>query len=246
MPEADFLSLETARSDNHILAALPREEWGRITPLLEPVDLPTSKVLYEMDKAVEHVYFVYRGVASLLTPMKDAPAVELATVGPEGMVGIPVFLGDDRMAGRAFIQVPGHGVRMASDAFRTFVRSSAAFNHVLSRYTLALMTQMAQNAACNRTHSIEERCARWLLMTQDRVHSDTFPLTHDFIAQMLGVRRPTVSIAAGILAQAGLISYVRGKITILDRAGLQGASCECYRIITSAFERLVGRFEGES
>jgi CRP-like cAMP-binding protein len=138
------------------------------------------------------------------------------------------------------MQVPGHGARMEADAFRAFVRGSPVLNRVLLRYALALMTQMAQNAACNRTHSVEERCARWLLMTQDRVRSPTFELTQEFLAQMLGVRRPTVSIAAGILAQAGLISYVRGRITILDRSELEAACCECYRIIATEFERLLG------
>lgn len=246
MPEADLLPLETARSENLILASLPAEEFVRIKPLLEPLELPTSKVLYELGQPIDHVYFVYRGVASLMTPMNDGPAVELATVGAEGMVGMPVFLGDDRMPSRAFMQVPGHGARMEANAFRTFVRGSGALNRVLLRYALALMTQMAQNAACNRTHSVEERCTRWLLMTQDRVRSPTFDLTQEFMAQMLGVRRPTVSIAAGILAQAGLISYVRGKITILDRSGLETACCECYRIITNEFERLLGAREERS
>jgi CRP-like cAMP-binding protein len=240
MPDADWLSLETARSENRILAALPEEESERILPLLEPVDLPTSRLLYEIGEPITHVYFVYRGVASLMTPMKDGPPIELATVGAEGMVGMPVFLCDDRMPSRAFMQVPGHGARMEADAFRAFVRGSPVLNRVLLRYALALMTQMAQNAACNRTHSVEERCARWLLMTQDRVRSPTFELTQEFLAQMLGVRRPTVSIAAGILAQAGLISYVRGRITILDRSELEAACCECYRIIATEFERLLG------
>jgi CRP-like cAMP-binding protein len=129
---------------------------------------------------------------------------------------------------------------MTSYAFLDFLETCPVLRRLLSRYTLALMTQMAQNAACNRTHSIEERCARWLLMTRDRVREDTFPLTQEFLAQMLGVRRPSVSIAAGILAKAGLISYVRGQITILDRAGLERSCCECYGIIRSEFERLVG------
>jgi CRP-like cAMP-binding protein len=240
MPEADLLPQKKARRENRIIAALPDEEAERMLAIVEPVDLPTSKVLYELGQPIDYVYFVYRGVASLMTPMNDGPPVELATVGAEGMVGMPVFLGDDRMPSRAFMQVPGHGVRMQADAFRAFVRNSDALNRVLLRYALALMTQMAQNSACNRTHSVEERCARWLLMTQDRVRADTFPLTQDFIAQMLGVRRPTVSIAAGILAKAGLISYVRGRITILDRLRLEGASCECYWIIADEFERLLG------
>lgn len=240
MPDADTIPVLSDCRDNVILSALPREDLERMMPALEPVQLPTGRSLYEIGKSIEHVYFVCRGVASLMTPMKEGIAVELATVGAEGMVGMPVFLGDERMPSRAFMQVPGYGVRMEADAFRKFVRASEALNKALLRYTLALMTQMAQNAACNRTHTIEERCARWLLMTQDRVKDDTFPLTQEFLAQMLGVRRPTVSIAAGILAQAGLISYVRGKMRIVDREGLKNASCECYGIIAGEFERLLG------
>lgn len=240
MPESDSQAIQEARQTNRILAALPPEDSRRLRPLLEAVDLPTRMPLYEIGEPIEHVYFVYRGVASIMTPMKEGVPVELATVGWEGMVGIPVFLGDEMTPSRAFMQVPGEGVRMESDSFRQFVRGSPTLNHVLLRYTLALMTQMAQNAACNRTHSVEERCARWLLMTQDRVREESFQLTQDFLAQMLGVRRPTVSIAAGILARAGLISYVRGQITILDRCGLQAACCECYGIITKEFERLIG------
>ena len=144
------------------------------------------------------------------------------------------------MASKAFIQIPGDGVRIKADAFRRMVKECPRFEALLLRYTLALMNQMAQNAACNRTHSVEERLARWLLMTQDRVHEATFPLTQEFIAQMLGVRRPTVSLAAGMLAKAGMISYVRGRMTILSRSGLEEASCECYRVIRGEFERLVG------
>jgi CRP-like cAMP-binding protein len=238
MPESDLI-LE-ARDSNRILASLPRADSDRMLPLLESVDLPTRMTLYEIGQPIEHVYFVYRGVASIMTPMKEGVAVELATVGAEGMVGIPVFLGAESTTSKAFMQVPGEGVRMRSDAFLDFLDGSPVLGRLLSRYTLALMTQMAQNAACNRTHSIEERCARWLMMTRDRVRDDAFPLTQEFLAQMLGVRRPSVSIAAGILAKAGLISYVRGQITILDRAGLERSCCECYGIIRREFERLVG------
>jgi CRP-like cAMP-binding protein len=186
------------------------------------------------------VYFPHRGVISMLTVMPDGSAVESATVGPEGMAGIPVFLGAEQMASNAFVQVPGEAARIEAGAFRRVIADSPALHRLLLRYTLALMNQMMQSAACNRTHAVEERCARWLLMTQDRVHGDTFPLTQEFLAQMLGVRRPTVSIAAGMLAKAGLISYVRGEMMILDRQALETASCECYRIIADEFEMLIG------
>ena len=238
MPESDLI-LE-ARQSNRILAALPRASSERLQSVMEPVDMPTRMSLYDIGQPIEHVYFLYRGVASIMTPMKEGIAVELATVGSEGMIGIPVFLGAKTTSSKAFMQVPGEGVRMTSYAFLDFLEGCPELGRLLSRYTLALMTQMAQNAACNCTHSIEERCARWLLMTRDRVREDTFPLTQEFLAQMLGVRRPSVSIAAGILAKAGLISYVRGQITILDRAALERSCCECYGIIRSEFERLVG------
>ncbi|HWB48111.1 MAG TPA: Crp/Fnr family transcriptional regulator [Stellaceae bacterium] len=226
---------------NQILAALPSDEFERLARDLQPIDLPTRMDLYERSNPVEFVYFLHRGVVSMTTPFDNGTSVEIATIGPEGMVGIPVFLGADRMPSNAFVQVAGHGVRLSADAFRRIIAMCPSLNHLLLRYTLALMDQMAQTAACNRTHAIEERCARWLLMTHDRVYANEFPLTQEFLAQMLGVRRPSVSIAAGMLAKAGLISYVRGRITIIDREGLEAAACNCYHIIADEFRRLVGK-----
>jgi len=228
------------RRTNHILAALPSEEIELLQPRLEAVKLPFRLSLYDSDRPVDHVYFLSRGVASMVSEMSDGLAVEIGTVGPEGMVGMPIFLGAERMASKAFIQVPGEGVRMEADALREVIGRCPSLNRLLLRYTLALMTFMAQNAACNRAHAVEERCSRWLLLTQDRVRSTSFPLTQEFLAEMLGVRRPTVSIAAGMLAKAGLITYARGQITILDRAGLEAACCDCYGIIAGEFEQLLG------
>lgn len=225
---------------NRILSALPPEEMELLLPRLEAVQLPFRRNIYEADRPVDHVYFLHRGVASMVTEMPGGLSVEIATVGPEGMVGIPILLGAERMTSKAFMQVPGEGVRMEADAFRNLIGRCPVLNRLLLRYTLALMTLLAQNAACNRAHAVEERCSRWLLLTQDRVRQASFPLTQEFLAQMLGVRRPTVSIAAGMLARAGLISYVRGVITILDRAGLEAATCDCYRIIAGEFEHLLG------
>lgn len=226
---------------NLILAALPPNERAILEPHLEAVSLRLRDDLYAANSPVEHVYFVHRGVVSLLTAMPEGADLEFATAGPEGMVGLPVLLGAEQMASKAFVQVPGEGARMSADAFRSVIGRCPELNRLLLRYTLALMNQMAQNAACNRIHEVEERCARWLLMTQDRVGEPTFQLTQEFLAQMLGVRRPTVSIAAGMLAKAGLIHYVRGQMTILDREGLKAAACECYGIIKGEFDRLVGR-----
>jgi CRP-like cAMP-binding protein len=225
---------------NHILAALPRKEIAQIQPHLEAMSLRRGFELHAINKPVEYIYFLYRGVASMTTSMENGDTVEVATIGPEGMVGIPIFLADEQMPIRAFIQVEGDGSRIEAEAFRHILKDCPTLNRVLLRYTLALINQIAQNVACNRTHAVEQRCARWLLMTQDRMHSPTFFLTQEFMAQMLGVRRPTVSIAAGILAKANLISYVRGEVTVRDRAGLEAAACECYRTIISEFERLVG------
>jgi CRP-like cAMP-binding protein len=229
-----------APRSNYLLAALPPDEMEAVRPHLEPLPLATAFPLYEPERPIEHVYFIHRGVASLVISAKQGAAVEFASVGPEGMVGVPVVLGAEQMASKAYMQVPGEGARIAVETFRRLLDRSPILHRLLLRYVLALMNQIAQSAACNRMHAVEERCARWLLMTHDRVHEGSFPLTQEFLAQMLGVRRPTVSIAAGMLAKAGLIHYVRGQMTVLDRAGLEAASCECYRIITGEFERLIG------
>ncbi|MGN6848454.1 MAG: Crp/Fnr family transcriptional regulator [Sphingomicrobium sp.] len=225
---------------NHLLAAIPKDELARIRPLLKDIELKFREDLYQSDEPTDHVWFPTLGVVSMVTEFMEGEPVEVATIGPEGMVGIQQFLGNDRMPIRAFIQVPGRALCMKADDFHTVVKENPGFERLLLRYTLALMNQISQAAACNRAHSVEERLARWLLMTQDRVHSPEFPLTQEFLGQMLGVRRPTVSIAAGMLSKAGLIHYVRGRITILDRAGLEKASCECYRVIADEFRRLVG------
>jgi CRP-like cAMP-binding protein len=233
-----FETLAQAPRINRLMAALPEPDLTLLRAHLETVPLRQGQNLYTKDAPINHVYFVLHGVISLVAPLKDEPDVEIATVGPEGVVGLPVFLGAERPIGNATVQIPGEAERIKAEEFRSVVDQSPALNRILLRYTLALMNFIAQNAACNRVHSIEERCARWLLSTQDRVHEKTFPLTQEFLALMLGVRRPSVSKTAGILAKAGLISYVRGRITILNRAGLEAASCECYRVIRHEFDQL--------
>jgi CRP-like cAMP-binding protein len=225
---------------NHLLAALPPGEMGALRPHIQTVPLTFKKVLYEAERPLEHVYFPHRGVVSMVAEMEDGSAVEVATVGPEGMVGLPIFLGDTTIAGRGFVQVPGEAARMETEAFRRALGRTPKLHLLLSRYTLALLNLLAQNTACNRRHSVEERLARWLLLTQDRVHEPKFAMTQEFMSQMLGVSRPTVSTAASILQKAGFITYVRGQITVTDRPGLEAASCECYRAIRKQFERLVG------
>jgi CRP-like cAMP-binding protein len=229
-----------ARS-NALLDALPDDLRAALAPRSKTVTLPVKLTLYEMDRPFRYVYFPHRGVASLVKPMDDDSPVEVATIGPEGLIGLPVALGAVRAAERAFVQVPGVATRLDAKTFRDTVTEHSVLRDLLMRYALALMAQMAQGAACNRSHPVDERCARWLLMTHDRVDSDEFPLTQDFLAQMLGVRRPSVSIAAGMLQRAGLIHYVRGVIRIRDRKGLEAASCECYAAINREYERVLGK-----
>lgn len=224
---------------NRILAALPAAERERLRSALEPVDLEVRQVVIDLHQVISHVYFVEEGVVSILGVMEDGSAVETATVGNEGMVGLPVFLGAASMAGQAFVQVPGHGYRMTAAALREEVRRGGALAELLGRYTQALFTLLSQNSACNRLHPVEQRCARWLLLTHDRVGSESFELTHLFLSQMLGVRRATVTEVAGVLQERGLIEYSRGTITIADRPGLEAAACECYRVIASEFDRLL-------
>lgn len=176
----------------------------------------------------------------MVTVMKSGKAVEVATIGNEGMVGLPLFLGVDRTAGRAFTQVPGDSLRIRADHFQKEVRRQGAFSRMLQLYTQALLVQISQSMACNGIHLIYQRTARWLLMTHDRVASNRFPLSQEFLGQMLGVRRAGVSEVASRLQKAGLIRYTRGSIEILDRPGLEAAACECYGVIEAEFVRLLG------
>jgi CRP-like cAMP-binding protein len=207
---------------------------------MESVSLEYQQDLYNPNEPIDYVYFLKSGVVSLLTIMQNGDAVEVGTVGNEGMVGLPVFLEADSVPGKAFAQIPGDAWRMRADKFKEYISPGTPLHELLQRYTQALFNQISQSAACNRLHSIEERACRWLLMTHDRVGEDLFPLTQEFLAHMLGVRRPTVSTVAAILQKAGFIRYSRGKVMILDRKGLESASCECYEIIKAEFERLVG------
>lgn len=225
---------------NKLLAALPQEEYQRLLPNLEEIYLDFKQPLYKPNELIQHVHFPQNAVVSLLNVMEDGREVEVAVAGREGMVGLPLFLGADQIPGLAFAQVPGDAVRMQAEVFKDEVNQSPSLRNLLLRYTQALFNQIAQSAACNRLHSMEERCCRWLLLTQDRVGSDQFPLTQEFLAQMLGVRRASVNIVATTLQQAGLIRYSRGKMEILDRQGLEDTSCECYGIIEREFNRLFG------
>lgn len=226
---------------NRLLTALPPGELQWLMGLLEPVSLAFKQSLYESNQPISHVYFPLTSVNSLLVEMQDGGVVEVGTVGNEGMVGLPVFLGATSTPGRALVQIPGRALRMPATIFTDVtLRADGALYHVLQRYTQALFVQTAQGAACNRLHTQEQRFCRWILMTHDRVGRDSFPLTHEFIAQMLGVRRATVSEAAAAMQTAGCIHYHHGTMTIRDRTGLEAASCECYRVIRAEFDRVIG------
>ncbi|MEP0776537.1 Crp/Fnr family transcriptional regulator [Microcoleus sp. ZQ-A2] len=191
------------------------------------------------NEPIEYVYFPNSGIISLVNLTEDGGTVEAATVGNEGMVGLPLLLGTDRMIGQAITQIVGDALRMKADVFKQEVTPATLLYSLLLRYTQALMNLISQSVACNCLHSVEERCCRWLLLCQDRVESGEFPLTQEFLAQMLGVRRASVSVVAATLQKAGLIRYRRGKITILDRLGLEAASCECYQIVKQELDRLL-------
>jgi CRP-like cAMP-binding protein len=200
-------------------------------------------VLYQADGAIDSVYFPTEGVASLITELSDRSGVETGIVGWEGMVGLPVFLGTQTMGNvSAIVQIVGRALRVEAGAFRDILSQAPKLREVLAAYTQAVLSETAQEVACNRQHSIDERLARWLLMTQDRVQSEEIALTQEFLARMLGVRRPSVTVAAGILQREGVIQYRRGHMTILDRQRLETATCECYERITVEYERLLPGF----
>jgi CRP-like cAMP-binding protein len=239
MPRKRSVGSAHARPRNQILVALPAEEQERLRPHLTRVYLERKEVLIEPNRPIESVYFPEDAMVSVLSLMADGSAVEVATIGREGVVGLPVFLGSGSMAGQVVTQVAGMALRISAGAFREEAVHCGTLMLILSRYTQALVTLLGQSSGCNRVHLIHQRCARWLLMVQDRVGRDSFSLTHLFLSQMLGVRRASVTDALGDLQKEGLIAYSRGRISILDRAGLEAASCECYAIIQSEFARLL-------
>jgi CRP-like cAMP-binding protein len=225
---------------NRLLASLKEVDQEDLHPHLEPVTLEYRRALYDADQRIEFVYFIESGVASLVNMIADGFSVEVGTVCNEGVVGLPILLGDEMAPIAVYVQVPGWGFRMKAAIFREKMERSATLRKSMLRYAHAFFNQVAQCAACAHFHSLEQRCCRWLLMTRDRMPSDEFLLTHEFLAMMLGVRRAGVTTAAGALQRAGLIHYRRGRVTILDRHGLEDAACECYAITKTAFDRLLG------
>jgi CRP-like cAMP-binding protein len=225
---------------NRLIAALPAADRKRVLEALQPISLGIRELLYDAGEPLKFVYFPLSGVHSIVSTVPDGDTVELTTVGNEGMVGIQVFLSGRSTPDAAFCQVRGDALRMRVARFQNEVLRSRAFRTVMLRYTQAFIHQIAQHAVCGRLHSIVERCASRLLTTQERVNVDEFLLTQESLAQMLGVRRATVTVAAGVLQHAGSIRYLRGRITIVNRKQLERASCQCHRIIHREYRRLLG------
>jgi CRP-like cAMP-binding protein len=228
-----------APAGNRLLDGLPREVYERIQARLESVTLAPDDVVYEPNRPIPHVLFPTGCVVSLAAVMDDGTTYELTTVGREGMVGLPVFLGTETAPYRASAQVPGAALRLEAAVFCDAIETSVTAARLLHRFSQVLFNQVAWSSACARAHSIEQRCARWLLMTHDRVGAGQLLLTQEFLARMMGVRRAGVNEAASALQRAGLISYSWGRVDILDRTGLEAASCECYRHIRGEYNRLM-------
>jgi CRP-like cAMP-binding protein len=225
---------------NRLLGLLPRADYQRLLPHLQPVSLEYRQSLYEANKPIGFVYFIETGVGSLVNTMANGQAAEVGTIGSEGMVGLPLVLGDNQAPTSVYIQVPGAGLRMKATLFKRELAQSASMRVAMLRYAHAFFNQVAQSAACNHFHNIQQRTCRWMLMTHDRMQSDEFLLTQEFLAMMLGVQRTGVTAAAGGLQRADLIRYKRGNVTILDRRGLERHSCECYAVSKLEFDRLLG------
>ncbi len=217
--------------ENHLLAALPQQEYQRLQPDLKQVALVFGEVLYEVGEVIQNVYFPNQGIISLLSTVEDRSTLEVGIVGSEGMAGLPVFLGAKTSLNRALVQGAGTAMRLKAVVLRQQIRGNRPLSELLRRYTHSWLTQISQGAVCNRFHRVEERLARWLLMTHDRLRSEEFRLTQEFLSDMLGVRREGVVRAARILQQRNLIRYVRGHLQILNRAGLEAASCQCYTLM---------------
>jgi CRP-like cAMP-binding protein len=225
--------------DNHILNALPPEERDRLFPHLSLVSMPLGMVLYESGEALRHIYFPTDCIVSLLYVMKDGASAEIAVVGNEGAIGVALFMGGETTPSRAIVQSAGSAYRLDRKRLKAEFNRHGRMLHLLLRYTQSLITQMAQTAVCNRHHSVNQQLCRWLLLSLDRLQSNELKMTHELIANMLGVRREGVTAAAGELQKVGAIRYSRGKITVIDRAKLEQLSCECYSVVKAETDRLL-------
>jgi CRP-like cAMP-binding protein len=226
-------------SANRLLARLEREDYEAVTLEAKVVPLKFRKRLLRQDERVEAVYFPLTAMISLLVTTDGQPQMEMAMIGREGVIGASEIIQEQGSLSLNLVQIPGDALRIEADAFRRVLKRRPTVERLIHQHLYALMRQILHGAACNRLHSMEERCARWLLMTHDRAGEDTFPLTQEFLSHMLGVRRATVNVATGMLKKAGFIRYVRGKLTVIDRAGLESASCECYQAIIRVYDSVL-------
>ena len=233
------LSAEHSPRQNHLLAALPATVYDRLLPHLEQVPLNLARSIYESGTEQEYVFFPTTSIVSLLYVMQDGSSAEIAVVGNEGVVGIALFMGGETTPSRAVVQSAGEGYRLRSVALKSEFGHGGDLQHLLLRYTQALITQMAQTAVCNRHHAVEQQLCRWLLLSLDRLASNELVMTQELIANMLGVRREGVTEAAGKLQEEGMIHYSRGKITVLDRPKLEARVCECYAVVKREYDRLL-------
>jgi CRP-like cAMP-binding protein len=224
---------------NRLLESLKKSTREALLSEMKFVNLTVKQSVYEPGKRISKVYFPIDGVVSILAPTEVGPSIEVATIGNEGMAGLPLFLGTDRSPGSCFSQVPGGALEMHAEAFQKAIKKNGELTELLHLYTQALMTQISQGTACNRAHSIEQRCARWLLLTHDRVRKDEFLLTQEFLGQMLGVRRASVGSVTAEFQRRSYIRYSRGRIRIMNRKELESSSCICYSIIRKEYDRLL-------
>ena len=227
--------------DNFLLGSLHHDELRRIAAKLEKVDLELGEVLYESGEKLDHIYFPTTAIISMLYIMENGGTAEIGVVGNDGVVGISLFLGGETTTSRAIVQSAGELLRMKEADLKTEFKKSGRFQELLLRYTQAILTQISQTAVCNRLHSIDQQLCRWLLLSHDRLRSDKLVMTHDLISNMLGVRREGITLAAKKLAARKLIANKRGTVTVIDRLGLEAASCECYAIVNAEYNRLLGR-----
>jgi CRP-like cAMP-binding protein len=233
------MTIQHPPTQNHLLAALTMQERKRLTPHLELVSMPLGDVLYESGNELRYVYFPTTAIVSLLYVMLDGASAEIAVIGNEGIIGVALFMGGETMPNRAVVQSADHAYRLKGHLLKQEFNRSGNLQHLLLRYTQALLTQMAQTAVCNRHHTLDQQLCRWLLLSYDRLPSKELIMTQELIANMLGVRREGVTEAAGKLQKAGLIVYRRGHITIINRTGLEARTCECYAVVKKEFSRLL-------
>ncbi len=233
------METKTLKNRNHIFEAMPTNEWERLLPLIETIELPLGKVLYEPGTKMSHVIFPSSAIVSLLYALENGSSAEIAVVGNEGVVGISIFMGGESTSSRAVVQSAGVGYKIKSSMLLDEFNRGGPIMHLLLRYTQALITQMSQTAVCNRHHSLDQQLCRWLLLSADRLTGNELIMTQELIANMLGVRREGVTEAALKIQKAGLIQYARGHITILDRHGLERRTCECYQVVKTEYDRLL-------